>query len=142
MKLDQLRAVLYAGDLDRAEAIAFDLLIESDHGFPVGQDNDQKHFAEQILGQVALQRGDKSEAVRYLLSSVDNGDAPVLCSFGPKMRLANALYEAGETAAVLAYLIKIREFWESHDESLDRWIAAIRTGNDPRDRDWTVQMIY
>lgn len=53
LKLDQLRAVLYAGDLDRAEAIAFDLLIESDHGFPVGQDNDQKHFAELILGQVA-----------------------------------------------------------------------------------------
>jgi len=142
-----VRAVLYAGDLDRAEAIAFELLSESDRGFPVGQDNDQKHFAEQILGQVALRRGDKNDAVRYLLSSVDlsfvdNGHAPVLCSFGPKMRLADELYDAGETGAVLAYLIKITEFWEFHAESVQRWIAAIRAGNGPRDRDWAAQMIY
>lgn len=142
LKRDQLRAVLYAGDLDHAEATAFQLLAESDQGFPVGRDNDQKHFAEQILGQVALRRGYKKEAVRYFLSSVDDGDAPVLGSFGPKMRLANELYEAGEIDAVLEYLIKIGEFWEFGAESLERWIAAIRVGKDPRDGDWRSQMNY
>lgn len=142
LEVDLVRAHLYAGNLNQAEVTALAVLQKSDRGFPAGPDYDEKHFAEQLLGQIVLRRGDIKEAVRYLLSSADEGFTPTLSAFGPRMRLANELYEAGRAEAVLAYLIKIKELWQPRAQAIVHWIDALKADRDPRDEAWRHQMIF
>lgn len=142
VRFDQAKAALNSGDLERAENIATCIREEADDEFPWLRDDDSIHESEQLLGQLALRKGDKAEAVRHLLASVEVNDGPVMCSFGPRLRLANELLDVGETEAVLSYLEKVREFWECGPTKVAAWIKAMKAGRDPRDENWRFQLRY
>ena len=90
---------------------------------------DDVHIAHTILGLVALQQGEKKQAIAQLLASADVADSPTLSSFGPNMRLAEALLQAGEPDAVLAYLRRCQQFWNR--PAAATWISDVAAGRAP-----------
>lgn len=89
------------------------------------------HKGHLILGRVALSRGDIATARSELLLAGDTPGSPQLDSFGPNMRLAKELLEAGERAVVLEYFERCRRFWQMGGPALARWIAAIEASRAP-----------
>ncbi len=89
------------------------------------------HDANMVLGLVAVARSNIELGAEHLLLAGATPGSPQLNSFGPNMRLAKTLLEAGEKDAVVKYLESCKLFWKSEDGRLDSWIAAIRGGGMP-----------
>ncbi len=99
-----------------------------DHSF-----NDDTHHGHRILGLIALDNGDHALARKHLLQSADVGTSPVLGSFGPDMALAAALLRAGDRDGVVEFLDATRSFWKMGADDIDPIIAAIRSGETPKE---------
>jgi hypothetical protein len=87
--------------------------------------------ANQVLGRIALSKGDVAEAKMRLLASADSNGSPQMNSFGPNMRLAKALLEKGERDVVLDYFQRCGKFWKMGKDRLATWAAAVKKGDIP-----------
>ncbi len=87
--------------------------------------------SNQVLGRIALAKGDLAEAKKRLLDSADSKGSPQMNSFGPNMRLAKELLGKGETEVVLEYFSRCRAFWKRGDEQLASWTESVTDGKVP-----------
>jgi hypothetical protein len=97
-------------------------------------DNDAVHAGNTILGLLAMRDGDMEAARNHLVASAPDGGSPVLGSFGPSMRLAAAMLEAGERDAVLRYFERCGKFWKMGREDLATWTEDVKAGGTPSDK--------
>jgi tetratricopeptide (TPR) repeat protein len=128
---DLAKSALESGELNKAQQYASELLQMA----PKFNDNwnygNAVHHGNNILGLVALQRGDISGAKEHLLAAGKTPGSPQLDSFGPNMTLAKELFEKGERDTVLTYLQSCSKFWKMGGDSLQAWIATINGGGTP-----------
>jgi hypothetical protein len=89
------------------------------------------HAGHTLLGRIALRSKKPKEASQHLLLAGRTLGSPQLNSFGPNMRLAMELINAGEVAAVLQYFDLCREFWKMGNDRLDLWSAEVVEGKQP-----------
>ena len=126
------RGAFDAGDVNKAEAVANELLdLASRHR------NEEKygaavHDGNMILGRVAVRRGDIEKAKTYLIRAGNAPAGPGLGGFGPNMSLAKDLLEKGERETVLEYLELCKRFWRYPRKPLERWIQTIKSGGTPQ----------
>jgi hypothetical protein len=130
---DLAKAALEAGQLDKAQVRAIDLL--SQVGKP-GYFNDKNgpvaiHYGNLVLGRLALRSGDREKAKRHLLESAKLSGSSYLCITGPNMTLAKELLELGERGAVVEFLRLCTNFWHTDDHRAEQWIYAIEHGQNP-----------
>jgi len=128
---DLAKSAFEAGELDEAQEYASELLqlapkFRNDWNY-----GNAVHQGNNVLGLVALQRGDISSAKEYLLAAGQTPGSPQLDSFGPNMTLAKELLEKGERDAVLTYLQSCGKFWKMGADSLQAWTATINGGGTP-----------
>ena len=84
-----------------------------------------------ILGRLALRAKDVEKAKQYLLAAGKTTGSPQLGSFGPSMRLAKELIEAGETECVLEFFDLCSAFWGMGKERLEQWARDVKQGSVP-----------
>jgi hypothetical protein len=107
--------------------------------------------ANEVLGRIALSKGDVMGAKRHLLASADSKGSPQLNSFGPSFLLARELAVKGERETVIAFLDSVARFWANPDERtepnsksvasgnlklLESWKEQLRAGKVPDDPRW------
>lgn len=107
--------------------------------------------ANQILGQIALSKGDLEEAKKHLLASANSKGSPQLNSFGPNFKLAGKLAEKGEYRTVIQFLAQVKMFWANpndrreanskhvagmHLQQLDSWRKQLQAGKVPDHPRW------
>ena len=88
------------------------------------------HDSNRILGFIALENNDITQAATYLMEAGKSTGSPQLDSFGPNLDLANELLLHGQTEAVVDYLLGVRKFWDGKESMIDEWIQKIRSGED------------
>ncbi|MCV6605758.1 MAG: hypothetical protein OIF34_10660 [Porticoccaceae bacterium] len=82
-----------------------------------------KHWANTVLGELALEENKLDMALEYLKESADvNGDCR-LNSYGPSFRLARKLCGKGHWSAVADYLRECRRFWQK--DIIDNWLTEL-----------------
>jgi hypothetical protein len=128
---DMADAARRAGENDKAEAYARELLELAETSPRDWIYGNAVHDGHRILGELALQRGDVRSAKEHLLAAGATPGSPQLDSFGPELTLANDLLAAGERTTVVAYLRACRRFWKGRAAALDAAIAAIEAGQTP-----------
>lgn len=134
-------AVLESGDIDFAESLARELVL--DFGGDPSNYNFEKaaHVGNTILGKAALARNDVARAAEHLMISVK---APLRKPAGYfsdiDLSLAAQLFKKGEKKVVSEFLssaLKISGFVDSPDlnedeiAALKKWIAEIEKGSQP-----------
>lgn len=77
------------------------------------KDGDIPHETNIAYGWLALKEGNVEQAIHFLLESTYTDGSPVLGSFGPDMSLIRELYKMGHKEAVLEYLKRSDEFWNT-----------------------------
>ena len=87
--------------------------------------------ANQVLGRIALTKGDVADAKKRLLASADSKGSPQMNSFGPNMQLAKDLLEKGEKDVVLEYFDRCTKFWKMGQDRLAAWGASAKNGEIP-----------
>jgi hypothetical protein len=142
---EAMSAAYKKGDHRSAQAFAQEYL-QAAKQFPCNWNyGNAIHNANCILGLVALGRGQKAEAVSYLLAAGATPGSPQLDTFGPSLLLARELARAGEHSAVASYLGSIQRFWKAKDMSpvgllfpvladsdpISTWIAQLNKGRVP-----------
>jgi hypothetical protein len=145
------RNVLRDGKVEEAEALATELARlapkhkqDWNYGNAIADSNE-------VLGQIALSKGDVGEAKKHLLASADSKGSPQLNSFGPRFVLARELAEKGERETVIAYLDSVARFWANPEErtepnskrlasenlkELESWKEQLRDGKVPDHPKW------
>jgi hypothetical protein len=119
------------GDGPRAAAFARELLDLAERYRDDWNYGNAVHKGHLVLGRVALMKGDVASARSELLLAGGTPGSPQLDSFGPNMRLAKELLEAGEDGVVLEYFELCRRFWMMGSQSLARWSVAIHESRVP-----------
>jgi hypothetical protein len=131
-RLSELAKSAYdAGELQKAAKYADESLKARAKYYPGSGDGNSVHYANIVLGRIALKRGDAKHAGEFLLKAGQTPGSPNLDSFGPNMSLAKELLEAGEKETVLQYFELCRKFWTSHGEILDDWTKEVKAGQIP-----------
>lgn len=107
--------------------------------------------ANQVLGRIALSKGDVAQAKKHLLASANSHGSPQLNSFGPDFRLARDLAGKGERETVIAFLDAVAKFWANpnertevnskriaseHLKQLESWKQQLRAGKMPDQPKW------
>lgn len=129
---DIAKAAFDAGDPNKAENYARELLslapeFEKDWNY-----GNAVFFGNMIVGRVALQRDNNIYLAKsWLLASGHTPGSPQLNSFGPNMSLAKDLLTAREHDSVLQFFALIRRFWKLQGEKLETWSATVRGGGIP-----------
>ena len=90
-----------------------------------------QHHGHLILGRLALHKGDVAKAKDHLLDAARTDGSPQLNSFGPNMKLAEALLVEGERETVLEYLALCGDFWDMGKDRLKEWKKTINNGGMP-----------
>jgi tetratricopeptide (TPR) repeat protein len=118
-----------AGDMEKAEAYALELLEKAgtkkgpwDYGSAV-------HTGNIILGQVSLREGDIDEAKACLLRAVSMPESNGFDHYYLDFTLAKELWREGEKDTVTEYLEQCRKF--SEDPILERWIKMVKADIEP-----------
>lgn len=126
---DAAEAAVVAKDWEKAVAYANDLLRSTAEDTTNWFYGNAVHRGNLVLGHAALAQGDVDGAAWFLIRAGDTPGSPQLNSFGPRMRLARDLLEAGERDAVIEYLELCGRFWEK--ETVDAWVRTIEAGGMP-----------
>ena len=124
-------AAFHLGKYDRARELAEKALALAPSYKKNWNYGNALHFAHSVLGLLALNNGDVSEASSELKHAGATPGSPQLDSFGPTMQLAKALLQHGQSEAVLAYLRQCRSFWDMGATWLDLWDQKVRAGGIP-----------
>jgi hypothetical protein len=123
------KAAWLAGDTNKAVSYANELLARVGELQLTMERNDAINDGNTILGLVAFRQGDVDKANWYLLESAK---LPGGLAFSkPRMALANALLQHGETATVLEYLKLCRTHWMDSAKDLELWTKAVVDGKTP-----------
>jgi len=132
-KLSEVAAAAYdAGDYDKAETYANELLSDADRNRTNWNYGNAIFHGNMILGLVALKRDNNvSQADNYLLAAGRTPGSPQLMSFGPNMSLAKDLLAAGERDTVLDFLDECGKFWKADGGKLSEWKKTIQSGGTP-----------
>jgi tetratricopeptide (TPR) repeat protein len=120
-----------AGDLNKAENYAKELLLMAPKYQKDWNYGNAIHKANIVLGRIALAKGDIEAAKKYLIEAGKTPGSPQLNSFGPNMTLAKELLEKKETQAVLNYFELCGKFWKMGNEKLKEWSELVRNGKIP-----------
>ena len=128
---DLAKRAYAAGDLKKAADYANHLLKMAPQYPKDWNYGNAIFYSNFVLGRIAMQKGDASQAGKYLLASAATPGSPQLDSFGPNMSLANELLEKGWKDVVLQYMENCKKFWTDDHGKLDKWIAAVRAGKNP-----------
>jgi len=89
------------------------------------------HDANIVLGRLALQDGRVTEAKERLRKAAAAPASPQLKTTGPNMTLARDLLARGERQAVIDYLTRCDDLWETGREQLREWNRQVQTGQIP-----------
>lgn len=132
-KLSEVAAAAYdAGDYDKAETYANELLSDADRYRTNWNYGNAIFHGNLILGLVALKRDNNvSQAESYLLAAGRTPGSPQLDSFGPNMSLAKDLLAAGERDTVPDFLDECAKFWKADGGRLSDWKKTIQSGGTP-----------
>ena len=121
-----------AGKREKANQYATNLLdVQQKASGPLGPDPDAIHIGNTILGLLALDDDNVTEAKRRLLASAPGEGSPVLSSYGPRMTLAAGLLRRGQRDVVIAYLERCRRFWDLGKEKIPVWESDIQARKKP-----------
>ena len=131
MLVEIAKTAFNAGEYDKAEQYAKELLVIAQQHTSDASYGDAVHDGNMILGRLALRRDDVEQARSHLLKSGRISGGGTLSSFGPNMSLAKELLERGEKDAVVEYLQQCKKFWTYPRNPLDQWIQDIRAGRQP-----------
>jgi hypothetical protein len=129
---ERARIAFIAGDLEKAEADARELLQDASK-VPAWQGQGRyAYVSNEVLGRVALRKGDVASAKEFLLASGQSAGDPVLKSFGPNLLLAWELLQIGERDTVLRFLDECKEgFWKFRAREIQTWQDVIQQGKTP-----------
>ena len=105
---------------------------------PVFNNGGYFHDGHLILGRIALQDGNKKQAMKHLLQAGHTPGSGVLSSFGPNMTLAKELSDIGERETVIEYLELCKSFWKSKND-IYLWQKTLREGKTP---DFGANLVY
>jgi tetratricopeptide (TPR) repeat protein len=132
-KLSEVAAAAFdAGDYDKAETYANELLSDANLYRTNWNYGNAIFHGNMILGRVALKRDNNlSQAESYLLAAGRTPGSPQLMSFGPNMSLANDLLIAGERDTVLDFIDECSKFWKMDGGKLSEWKNTIKSGGTP-----------
>jgi tetratricopeptide (TPR) repeat protein len=132
-KLSEVSAAAFdAGDYDKAETYADELLSEASQYRTNWNYGNAVFYGNTVLGRVALKRDNNlSQAEGYLLAAGKTPGSPQLNSFGPGMSLANDLLIAGQRDAVVDFLDECGNFWKANGDKLSVWKKTIKDGETP-----------
>jgi hypothetical protein len=125
------RKALQAGNIKEAETLANELgrlALKYKDDWNYGNAIEDSN---QVLGLIALSKGDVAAARKRLLASVDSKGSPQMNSFGPNMQLAKALLEKGEREVVLEFFQRCGKFWNFGKDRLAAWTASVKQGEVP-----------
>jgi hypothetical protein len=122
---------LSAGETEKAKTLAQTLLKQAETMRDNWNYGNAIHVANLAFGHIALAAGDVKEAKRFLLEAGKTPGSPQLDTFGPNMRLAQALLEKKETAVVLEYFELCAKFWKPEFSKLEGWKAIVEKGDIP-----------
>lgn len=123
-------AAFVAGDHAKAEALARQLLAESESWKENWNYGNAIHAANLVLGRVALARGETAEARKFLVAAGRTPGSPQLNTFGPDMLFASEMLEKGERAVVVEYFDLCLKFWKK-ESRIAEWRAAIARNEAP-----------
>lgn len=125
------RAAFEAGELEKAQQFS-DQLLSAGKRYPTNWHfGNAVHYANNMIGLIALRKGQIEEAKQSLLRAGATPGSPQLDTAGPSMGLAKELLEKGEQDIVLQYLKLCRRFWTGHDGKLDDWTRQVKAGAIP-----------
>ena len=128
---DLVKYAYNAGDLNKAENYAKELLLMAPKYPKDWNYGNAIHQANIVLGRIALARGNIEAAKKYLIEAGKTPGSPQLNSFGPNMTLAKELLEKKETQTVLSYFELCGKFWKMGNEKLKEWSELVRNGKMP-----------
>jgi hypothetical protein len=129
---DRAWVALVAGDLEKAETYARELLRDAPKFRPWERGGRFVYYGYEVLGRILLRKGDVAGAKECLLASgLTTGD-PSLNSFGPNLLLAWELLQAGERDTVLQFLDECAQgFWKFNAVQIKVWQDVLRQGKLP-----------
>ena len=119
-------AAVWAGELEKAERYATDVLSSAVEGRPSWNFGNALHHGNLVLGHVALRRGDVEAAGRFLIRAGKTPGSPQLNSFGPNMALALELAKKGQLEVVIEYMKQCKSFWNGPE--LGNWLSEVEQG--------------
>ena len=122
---------LKGGKTDEAQGLAKELLQMAQTRTNDWNYGNAIQDSNQVLGRIALSKGDVAEAKKRLLASTDSEGSPQMNSFGPNMQLAKELLANGDKEVVLEYLDRCSAFWKMGAERLADWSESVRKGQAP-----------
>lgn len=122
---------LKAGKTEEAEKLANELLRMARTRRNDWNYGNAIQDANQVLGRIALSKGDVAEARKRLLASADSDGSPQMNSFGPNMQLAKELLAKGEKEVVIEYFDRCSAFWKMGAEQLAAWSESASKGEIP-----------
>lgn len=126
------RCALEAGQLEKAETFAKELLRSAEAAPSAARSSVSVHAAHILLGSVALQRThDVATAKTELLAASRITSFVEIAKFGPNMSLARDLLASGEQATVLEYLRSFHNLSPEATAKLAGWIKLIQAGAIP-----------
>jgi thiol-disulfide isomerase/thioredoxin/tetratricopeptide (TPR) repeat protein len=131
MLSDLAKFAYQAGDSNKAENYAKELLLLAPKYPGDWNYGNAIHHANIVLGRIALARGNIEAAKEYLIEAGKTPGSPQLNSFGPNMTLAKELLEKKETQTVLSYFELCGKFWKMGGEELKEWSELVRNGEMP-----------
>lgn len=133
--MEQLMWANYeAGQIAKAESLARDLDSQATAIGPEFMPDVFQNSARTLLGLIRLNPSSPSmpEAVDYLRRSANVQPTMMLLYRGPAVRLADALWKAGEQAAVVEYLEKMKDHaWKPDAQLVARWYEDAKAGKRP-----------
>jgi hypothetical protein len=125
-------AAFDAGELDKAESYAKELLGVAPRYPKDCNYGNAIFFGNMVVGRVALRRDHNvALAKASLLAAGRTPGSPQLNSFGPNMSLAKDLLAAGERDVVLEFFELCRSFWKMGGARLDDWTHMVKGGGIP-----------
>jgi hypothetical protein len=89
------------------------------------------HYGNLVLGHIASDAGNITEAKLRLLEAGKMLGNPALNSFNPHMSLARELLERNERAVVIEYLDLGAKYWKDESRDLHDWKALLQRGGYP-----------
>jgi hypothetical protein len=126
------RALAFSGAMPEAVvAKAHELLSLAAHNTKDTNYGTAIFLANMALGETAMQRGDRAQSVRYLLTASEAPPTEYLRYMQIDMSLPRMLVDAGERDAVATFLTRCAKFNRAN-EPLVQWAAQIRKGLNPR----------
>ena len=136
---DLSKRAFNAGEADKAKTYSTQLLQMASRYPKDWNYGNAIYYGNFVLGRIAIQQGNLTQAGQYLLAAGATPGSPQLDSFGPNITLAKELLEKGQSGVVLQYFELCKGFWKMDNGKLDEWSATVRSGGIP---DFTSNLNY